>query len=287
MRVTVNDTDLFVDIDGSELAVRDGRLERRPTLIALHGGPGFDQGYLRLGLGPLREDCQVVFVDLRGQGRSGRPPIETCTIEQMADDIADLCEILGLTRPIIFGHSFGGFVALDIAVRHPDLAAGLILCDSAPTLAPIEDDQPPPGLAERGGEEAVAAAGRLFGGDMTQEATEAFARLVFPRYAARGHEDIPNRLIALSGFEASLAGYFFSHLAPRYDLRGSLPSIRIPALVIHGTEDWVMPPAGGRSIAEGIAGARLVPVHGAGHFPFSEEPESFLEPVRAFIAGTA
>ena len=81
----------------------------------------------------------MIYVDLRGQGRSGRPPIETCTLEQWADDVASLCDLLEIKRPVVFGHSAGGFVAMHLAIRHPGLVGGLILCDSSPTLSPIED----------------------------------------------------------------------------------------------------------------------------------------------------
>lgn len=165
MRVSVNDTELYLDVEGGELAVDGERLRRRPTLLALHGGPGFDQGYLRPGLRPLANDAQLVFVDLRGQGRSARPPVESCTLEQMADDVAALCHRLGIEHPIVFGHSAGGFVALHLALRHVELPCGLILCDSAPTLAPLPDDAPPAGLVERAGADAVAVAQRLFAGD--------------------------------------------------------------------------------------------------------------------------
>ena len=148
-------------------------LQRRPIVLVLHGGPGFDQDYLRPGLSSLTNDVQLVFVDLRGQGRSSPAPVEACTLEQMADDAAALCSLLGLEAPVVFGHSAGGFVALHLALRHPTLPASLILCDSAPTLAPLPDDDPPAGLAERAGDEAIAVAQRLFGGDLSAETTEA------------------------------------------------------------------------------------------------------------------
>ncbi len=151
MRVSVNDTELYLDVEGAELAVDGERLRRRPTLLALHGGPGFDQGYLRPGLRPLANDAQLVFVDLRGQGRSARPPVESCTLEQMADDVAALCHRLGIEHPIVFGHSAGGFVALHLALRHVELPCGLILCDSAPTLAPLPDEDPPAGARRASG----------------------------------------------------------------------------------------------------------------------------------------
>lgn len=286
MRVSIDDTELYLDVEGAELAVDGERLRRRPTVVALHGGPGFDQGYLRPGLRPLAAEAQLVFVDLRGQGRSARPPIESCTLEQMADDVAALCHRLGIEHPIVLGHSAGGFVALHLALRHSELPRGLIVCDSAPTLAPLPADDPPAGLAERAGDEADTVAQRLFAGDFSPETQEAFGRLVVPHYAAPSHIDVPGRLMALSSMNPDVATYFFSQLAPRYDLRPRLGEITVPTLVVVGRHDWVCPPAASRAIADAIRGAQLVELPDAGHFGFSETPEPFLQAVRAHIAHT-
>jgi proline iminopeptidase len=286
MHARVNGTELYFDVEGAELAVGDGGLYRRPTLVVLHGGPGFDQGYLRPGLRSLAEDAQLVFIDLRGQGRSAPAAVDSCTLEQMADDVAALCRQLRIERPIAFGHSAGGFVALQLALRHPDLPAGLILCDSAPTLAPLPDDDPPPSLAERGGTEAVAVAEQLFAGDFSAETLGAFQRLVAPHYAAPAHTDVPGRLMPLSTLNPEVAGHFFSELAARYDVRERLGEIAVPTLVIVGRYDWVCPPAASRAIAATVAGARLLELPDAGHFGFSETPEPFLNAVRAHLAIT-
>jgi proline iminopeptidase len=283
MRVAVNGTDIYFDVDGSELEASGSRLTSRPTLVALHGGPGFDQGYLRPGLEPLRRHAQVLYPDLRGQGRSGRPPLESCTLEQMADDLAALCAIVGIEHPVVFGHSAGGFVAMHLAIRHPTLPSGLILCDTAATLAPLPDDHPPASLLERGGEEAVAAGRRLFGGDFSTASLEAFERLVWPLYAAPGHEDIPARLMSLSTIEPNLVRHFFSKLAPAYDVRQELAAISAPTLVLVGSHDWVCPPAASRDLARRIPGSELVELSGSGHFGFSEEPEAFMAAVGAYL----
>ena len=286
MHVRIDDTELYLDVEGAELTIDGERLRRRPTIVALHGGPGFDQGYLRPGLRPLADDAQLVFVDLRGQGRSARPPIESCTLEQMADDVAALCDRLGIEHPIVFGHSAGGFVALHLALRHSELPCGLIVCDSAPTLAPLPDDDPPAGLAERAGDAAVAIAQRLFAGDFSPETQDAFGRLVVPCYAAPSHIDVPGRLMALSSMNPDVATHFFSELAPRYDLRPRLGEIKVPTLVVVGRHDWVCPPVASRAIADAIPGAQLLELPDAGHFGFSETPEPFLHAVRAHIAHT-
>jgi proline iminopeptidase len=284
MYITVDGTSLFVDVEGTRLRERAGTWGTAPTIVALHGGPGFDQGYLRPGLAALASDAQVLFVDLRGQGRSDRPPVSTCTLEQMADDVAAMCEVLGIGAPIVFGHSAGGFVALHVALRHPDVVGGLLLCDSAPTLAPLPDDDPPPGLAERAGPGAMGAASRLFGGDFSAESLELFAREVAPFYAAPGHEDIPGRLLRLSSMNGEVAAHFFGELARAYDVRAQLADIHVPTGVMVGAFDWVCPPAASRAIATGIPEADLTIIPDAGHFPFSESPAAFLAAVRGVLA---
>jgi proline iminopeptidase len=201
----------------------------------------------------------------------------------VADDVAALCSLLGIEHPVVLGHSAGGFVALQLALDHPELVAGLILCDTAASLAPTVDDDAPPGLGERAGTEAVAIAERLFGGDFSPETVAAFASLVAPHYAGPAHVDVPGRLLALSSLDGEIASHFVTQLAPRYDLRPRLHEIVAPTLVIVGRYDWVCPPAASRLIAASIAGAELLEVREAGHFAFSETPDAFVPPVRKLI----
>jgi len=268
------------------LRVDGAGLTSVPTVVALHGGPGFDQGYLRPGLGPLRDLAQLVFVDLRGQGRSAPVLVETCTLEQMADDVVAVCGRLGLDQPVLLGHSAGGFVALQAALRHPESVGALILANTMATHAP-EPDPGAPGLIERGGPEAAAVAARMFGGDFSPETGEAFGRLVAPYYAAPGHEELPGRLLALSRAATDVMRFYFAGPASQYDVRGRLPHIHVPALVIAGDYDWVCPPAAARTIAAGIPGARLAVLDNAGHFSFSEQPEQFRQAVAPFMTEAA
>lgn len=285
MYAYLNDTRLYFDVDGAQLRLRSGDLVTVPTVVALHGGPGFDQGYLRPGLGPLRDRAQVVFPDLRGQGRSAPVPADSCTLEQMADDVVALCVQLGIERPVLLGHSAGGFVALHAVLRHPDTIGALILSNTAATLAP-EADPGAPSLAERAGTEAARVAARLFGGDFSADTGAAFAELVAPYYAAPGHQDVPGQLLPLSRQAIDVMHVFFNGPAADYDLRPQLHKIQVPTLVIAGGYDWVCPPAASRTLAAGIPGTRLRIVANAGHFPMSEEPEQFHHAVSTFLATT-
>ena len=121
----------FVDIDGAKLVPDGMTMRERPTVILLHGGPGFDHTAFKATYASLAEIAQVVYYDHRGNGRSEHGPQELWTLDQWADDLRTLCDVLGIERPVVFGASFGGFVALNYALRHPDHPARLILLSTA------------------------------------------------------------------------------------------------------------------------------------------------------------
>ncbi|WP_081619826.1 alpha/beta hydrolase [Rhizobium sp. 2MFCol3.1] len=285
MYSTVNGTALFFDVQGSALESIDGVLREKPVIIALHGGLGFDHGYLRDGLGPLADLAQVIYVDLRSQGRSERSPLETATLEQMADDVVALAQNLGVTKPFVFGHSAGGFVALHIALRYPGFAKGLLLAGTSPTVLPIEDvpGTRAPSLADRASPEALEAASRLFGGNITRETVFQFFEKVGPYYAGPANERLTARLMRSTLPNIDMMKHFMTELAPKYDLRGALDRISAPALVMVGSYDWVCPPRASRCLVEGIEKAIFVEFKHSGHFLFSEEPDEFRNVVTDFF----
>ncbi|HEY4189908.1 MAG TPA: alpha/beta hydrolase, partial [Candidatus Limnocylindrales bacterium] len=128
MQADVNGTRLWFDVDGPAL-VPDGRgMRGRPTVLMLHGGPGsYDHSYLKAHAAPLTAVAQAVYLDLRDHGRSARGDPARWSFELCADDVAAFCDQLGIRRPILFGHSMGGCVAMLAESRHPGLAAGLVL----------------------------------------------------------------------------------------------------------------------------------------------------------------
>lgn len=280
MWTTVNDVRLFFDVDGALLVPDAGTLRERPTILALHGGPGFDHGYLKPGLAALADLAQVVYLDQRCQGRSAGPPVETCTLEQMADDAAAFCAAAGI-RPVVLGHSAGGCVALTMAVRHPDVARALVLCSTAPSLGGV--GEPSEAMRREGGPEAVAAMAAVFHGEATPDVMATFAERVSPHYLHPDRRHLLPELLPLSSFELDVSNLFWSRLAPRYDVRAHLHGISTPTLVVVGDFDWITSPAAAREIAGAIPDAELVEIPGAGHFPFSEQPGAFTAAVTRFL----
>ena len=282
MLLGVNGTEIYFDVDGASL-VADGPVMRdRPTLVFLHGGPGFDHTYFKPHMSPLADTAQLVYVDLRGHGRSGRPPIETCTATQMADDVAALCQTLEIVKPVIFGHSFGGFVALYLAVNHPELVGRLILSNTA---AGIGDTQGGLDVLERRrGSQARLAAERIFGGDFGDEAMAAFQALVWPAYVTDpANVPLINEIAMRSIVNFAIASFYFEKVHRSYDLRPQLSGITAPTLVVTGEDDWVVHPDASRAIEREIPNAELLVVPGTTHFGFVERPDVVLPAVQTFV----
>src|SRR5436190_1842296 len=127
MHVLVNGVRLFFDVEGAKLVPQGPVMRERPTLLLLHGGPGFDHSLYKPAYSALADVAQVIYLDHRGNGRSDAGPKESWNLAQWGDDVRAFCDALGIVKPVVLGASFGGFVALAYATRYPDHPAKLIL----------------------------------------------------------------------------------------------------------------------------------------------------------------
>ena len=273
MHVRVNGTELFYAEHGA------GR-----PLAALHGGLGFDHTYLRPGLDPLGDRARLVYLDLRGCGRSARP--DDWREVDHATWVADVDAIrahLGLERWLIFGHSYGGILALEYALRFPERVAGLIVCGASPAFDHAEASfalvQP------RATPEQMEVVARDFAAPFaSDEAMEATFRAVIPLYF---DAPTPARCAAATDGLSYSAGAFnrsFFECLPAFDVRARLDEIEAPTLVIDGEYDWFFPTEyGAEALRDGLPNAELALFEACGHLPFIEQPERFCEAVTQWL----
>jgi proline iminopeptidase len=280
MFVEVNGAKLYFDVEGSGL-VPDGRSMRaKPTLVLLHGGPGFDHTMFKPAFSALADIAQIVYVDHRGNGRSTGDP-ETCTLAQWGDDVKGLCDALGIERPIVYGGSFGGFVAQSYATRHPDHPAKLIL---ASTAAKVDFA-------------TIFAAFERIGGPLAREVAEAYwlrptvegrtkyLEICFPLYQARpaANSDMQSRSIIRHDVALRFNGP--DNEQGRMDFRADLAKVRCPVLVLSGDRDPIMPMAFSETIAAHLPAhlVRLERFAGCGHGVHADDPERAFRIMREFI----
>ena len=236
MRIEVNSCRLYVDVLGSGLVPDGPTMVERPVVFLLHGGPGSDHSGFKPGFDPLSDVAQLVFYDHRGGGRSDKDKSENWNLDQWADDLRGLIDVLGVERPIVLGVSFGGFVAQNYAIRHPDRLHKLILVSTIPriVLQTVYD-----AFQKFGGDRARQAAENFWSGASRESAIE-YAKVCLPLYTQQSPDTNRARraLMALD-----VMGHFQKPGGEnlRFDYREGLQQSKCPALVIAGDLDPITP----------------------------------------------
>jgi len=285
MHVVVNGVRLFFDVEGASLVPDGPAMREKPTLVLLHGGPGFDHSIYKPGFSTLADVAQVVFLDHRGNGRSDPGPRDRWTLAQWADDVRAFCEALGIARPIVYGASFGGTVALAYATRHPAHPAKLVLVSTEAAGRTHLDRRV--ALFERfGGPEVGALARRRFVDDQTDASTlEDWLRLAFPLYTRTPRNpDVARRAVR----HAEVLRWFTRSGGEghTFNLLPALSRVQCPTLVLGGEEDPMTPIECQADIAAALPAhlVRFERFAGCGHAVVPDAPERAMAVIRAFIA---
>jgi proline iminopeptidase len=271
---------LYVDIEGAGLVPDGPAMREKPTLLLMHGGPGFDHTSFKPLFSRLADAAQIVYYDHRGHGRSDPRPSGEWTLDTFADDIVRLCDALGIEKPIVLGQSFGGFVAQRYIARHPAHAAKVILSSTSPQLN-LERKLV---MFERlGGPEAREAARRFW------SAPDAASWRDYERLCRRHlynpvrppNDDAARR----SSFNPEILFTSASGEQQTMNLLPGLANARCPVLVMAGALDPVCPLADARDIAAALPTAlmQFAEFENCGHGVWRDEPDAALARLRKFI----
>ncbi len=274
--MSIRDVTLFVDVVGHGY-----------PLLLMHGGPGADH-WTMLPLRRCADRFTLIFYDHRCNGRSQGAPVSTMTWESLTADADALRQTLGFERWAVLGHSFGGQVALEYALRYPHSLSHLVLLDTGGDSRWAQENAPEI-LAKRGyGPRTVRLARRFFNGQIApQEMIPALMRfgrayyhhpsiLLLAREMLRGEWRTQTRPEALI-----FAG---RHLLKGWTVMDRLGEINVPTLVLAGRDDFLFPPEHQVALASGITNACLRIIERAGHNAHSERPAEVVEAITDFIS---
>lgn len=276
--VEVRDVSLFVEVVG----------EGDP-LVLMHGGPGADHWTL-LPLRPLKDRHTLVFYDHRCNGRSAGAPVSSMTWDNLTADADALRERLGFERWAVLGHSFGGQVALEYALRYPKRLTHLVLMDTGGDSTWARD-RAPELLTRRGYDpKKVELVRRFFHGDFTPSEMIPILMRIGDAYSYR-----PNIWLTVGDLvrgewhtklrpEAMI--YAAKHLLKRWSVMDRLGEIGVPTLLIAGSDDFLFPPEHQRELADRIPNSRLQIIERAGHNPHSEHPGKVTAAIAEFLSTT-
>ncbi len=234
-----------------------GPVEGEP--IVLLEGMGGDIPGWRRNIPRLARELRVVAYDLRGNGRSEGPDGPTRMATYVEDTVA-LLDHLGIDRAHVYGQSFGGMVAQELALAHPARVRTLILA-----------------ATHCGGPRAAR-------GDARAPKAEPWRSLYAPSFPDRHPEHVAEDLRVAATQRRDPRGERRQWEAMQgFDAFDRLPGIVAPTLVLHGTEDQVIPVENARILAARIPGAELVLLVGAGHLYHSERAEEADAAVLDFV----
>jgi len=228
----------------------------------------------------------LLYIDLRGHGRSDPPPdVQGYTISAAAADLAGLIVARGNGEPAdVLGHDFGAAVVLELAARHPETVRKIVLVN------PLRDPR------------QIAAIGHASREQLGEAGWQQVQALTTPQGTLRDRHRVTDLFRALGPMwwfqrpsEAILARmgrdliyrpeadeHFLADAAV-WDGRSRAREVRAPTLVLAGAADRTFPPADSRALADILPHGRYAEVTEAGHCPFIEQPERFVTLVESFF----
>jgi proline iminopeptidase len=272
-----------VSIRGASLFVKV--IGQGYPLVLMHGGPGQDYTSL-LDLKALADQFTLIFYDHRCNGHSMGADLSSMTWENLTADADALRQSLGFDRWAVLGHSFGGQVALEYALRYPQALSHLVLMNAGGDNWWVQQNAPEL-IGKRGySAAAVEAARRFFNGQVTVgEYLPAFFKFAWAYFYRVNLLALAREVVLGPGPtlrpETTIFGY--SRLLDGWTVMDRLGEIKIPTLVLAGRHDFLFPPEHQAILADRLPNAKLVLVERAGHNPHMERTAEVIRAVRDFV----
>lgn len=266
-KIESNGIEIYYEIHGSG----------QPLLLIT--GLGYGLWYWQSLVAELSDHYQVITFDNRGAGKSSQPD-GPYTVSIMAADAAGLLDKLELTQVAVLGHSLGGFIAQELAVKRPDLVGKLILASTnhgGMKVIPVTPEAleimtsregDPVELVKRGIEIACAPGFVEKHPDVVKDLID--YRFTNPVPSAQYHAQV--------AAGAGTAAYSDAQVDER------MASIKVPVLIVSGKYDCVVPPGNADLMAEKIEQAEIVLIPDTGHMFPIENPAAAADVLKEFLS---
>ncbi|MBI2342945.1 MAG: alpha/beta hydrolase [Deltaproteobacteria bacterium] len=256
------------------------RLGEGPPLVCLHGGFGLDHTYFRPALDPLACAAQLLYLDLRGQGRSPIDAAWTFSLETLVEDLEAIRREYGWDRWSLLGHSGGGLLAAAYASRYPGQCQSLIVVSSFPYY-PFEAPEWFAKIRELDDPE-INSGVEMFLAGLTNDADyrEAFLKIAPLFFADPCHADCTPFSRVIYRVRPYLES---TGSATRIHCGEALRGFTRPVLAIHGSHDYRVPKALATAWRTYVPQMAYVELPQTGHFPFLEAPTDFVDVVAKFL----
>jgi proline iminopeptidase len=250
----------------------------------MHGGLGLDHTYFLPWFDSLCSRMEFIYYDHLANGRSDMPSsMAGITHSTWIEDADALRTRLGHDRVILFGHSYGGALALEYALQYEEHLDGLILCCTAPVFDYV--DIMLSNAQARGTPEQLEALMRVLGNTLNDDAEwrkmwMTYLPLYFKAYEPAFGAAIDRDMI----YRVATQKHANAHCLPTYNVLDRLGRITTPTLVMCGWHDWITPPAeAGERLHAGLPNSELILFEESGHFPFIEETGACMDAIAGWV----
>lgn len=296
-KIYINEHSKFIDLpNGANMHYRDEGDKTKPVLVMIHGGFGSLHNW-EGWIPELKNDYRLISMDLLGHGLTGKYPANIYDRHTERDAVHQLLQKLGIDKYTVTGNSFGGGIALEMALKYPDEVTGLVLVDSEGVpngedgydtslfnddepMTPADPDFTKPSFMERIGSKFIG--NRVIKTTLDSMVhNKALLTDEFVDYYARFLRHSGNRESQLLMFRQGM--YLISQNPPT-DLRPRLKDINCPTLIIQGKQDTLVPMSVAEIFNQEIPSSQLAVIDEAGHMPMIEKPEESAQAVKKFMS---
>lgn len=279
-------TSRYVDLPQAGARVHLLEAGTGDPVVILHGGAGVGAEHIPL-LAHLSRRFRVVLPDRPGHGLSGDFDYRRDLTQANVEFVAALLDELGIERAAIVGNSYGGLMAVQFAIAHPERVSRLVLLGFFPGI-----DRKLPALMRVTVVPVLGSLlGRIFGRPTVNNTRKFFSKLLVAHI-----ERMPDELVELEALHSrrhgrSIAGLFREGFTvrgfrPRYLVGADLPKLAVPTFWLWGERDAFMPLDSARATAARIPGARFSVIPDAGHLPTTDQPAETARQLEHALART-
>lgn len=290
MKAKIRGTEIYFDITGPHVTIKDNKLIENPVLFLLHGGPGGNHLHFKHDSIKLQESAQLVFIDQRGCGWSKKTKISDYTLENNIEDIEALRKYLGFNKINILGISYGGIVAQGYAIRYSKHIEKLILIATAPSYNFINEAKE--NLQKIGTAKQINVCQKFLwhGAFNNERDINTYFKIMDPLYIYSHklrkrkhptHKKNSDKFTNTFSHEVLNAG--FKGFLHNFNFKTNLHKILCPTLILVGKQDWICSESQAKIIANKIPNSKLKILKNCGHAVTTDANGRYLKEVKQFL----
>jgi proline iminopeptidase len=275
----------LVEINGTKLFVKT--MGSGEPIVMVHDGPGFNYLYFLPQFKELAKHYKLIFYDQRASGKSsGDVDSSSITMDNFVKDLEGIRQLFGLKKMNLFGHSFGGLIAMNYAIKYPQNLRCLILSNTTPAKASLKNKiyyiLSSRTTKKEGNELRKITSSKGYEDKDPATMAKFFKLLLAPSFYNRKYADSLNIILPPDNEKKNKLLSLLRLI--HYDINFQLQFVKCPTLIITGDYD-IIPQEANEEIHKDIKNSTLVTLKHCGHFPFVEDKKEYFNLLENFLAG--